>query len=138
MPGLVLDASVALAGVMPDEGGPAGTAALDLVGEAGALVPLTWRIEVMNALLTAERRKRIRPEVLRTALVLLDALPITPDLETWGRAWSDIALLARRFRLTAYDAAYLELAQRAGLPLATLDHELRRAAEKLGVQAIGS
>jgi predicted nucleic acid-binding protein len=88
---------------------------------------------VANALLGAERRKRIHPLRRKEALALVAALPIDADLETWDRAWDTILPLAQRFGLTAYDAAYLELAHRTGLPLATLDQDLRAAAIQLGV-----
>ena len=133
MASVVVDASIVLAGIMPDEDSAPARAALDRVGEAGAVAPVIWRLEVANALLAAERRKRIDPPRRKQALALIAALPIEADLEIWDRAWDAILPLAQRFGLTAYDAAYLELAHRTGLPLATLDDDLRAAAMKLGV-----
>ncbi len=133
MPSLVIDASIVVAGIMPDEDSAPARAALDRIGEAGAIAPVIWRLEVANALLAAERRKRIDPLRRNEALALVAALPIEADLETWDRAWDAILPLAQRFGLTAYDAAYLELAHRTGLPLATLDQDLRAAAVQLGV-----
>ena len=138
MPSFVVDASIMIAGVMPDEGSATVREALDSISEEGALVPGIWRLEVANALLMAERRDRIDPKRRSEALALIAALPIEVDIETWDRSWSAIMPLAVRFGLTAYDAAYLELAQRAGLPLATLDAELRSAALKLGVLLVGA
>lgn len=133
MASVVVDASIVLAGIMPDEDSAPARAALDRVGEAGAVAPVIWRLEVANALLAAERRKRIDSPRRKQALALIAALPIEADLEIWDRAWDTILPLAQRFGLTAYDAAYLELAHRTGLPLATLDDDLRAAAMKLGV-----
>lgn len=133
MPSLVIDASIVVAGIMPDEDSAPARAALARIGDDGALAPLILRLEVANALLIAERRKRIDAPRRKEALFLVAALPIEVDMETWDRAWDSILPLAARFRLTAYDAAYLELAARAGLPLATLDEDLRAAAAKLGV-----
>jgi predicted nucleic acid-binding protein len=129
VPGFVLDASVALAWALPGEVGGAGASALmgRLVEEA-AIVPTLWRLEVGNALLTAERRGRLRPERVGAAWRLLGDLPIELDTETHARAWSGTAELARRHGLTLYDAAYLELAGRRALPLATFDALLARAA----------
>ena len=133
MPGLVLDCSIIAAWLLPGERNDAIDRILTRVTEEGALVPGVWRIEVLNALLTAERRKRIAAADRARGLAIVGQLPIEVDLETSDRAWSEIASLAARFRLTAYDAAYLELAHRTGLPLATLDGDVRAAAAKLGV-----
>lgn len=136
MPGLVIDASIAVAGIMPDEDSVRARDAFARIGEEGALAPLIWRLEVANALLIAERRKRIDAARRQEGLALIAALPIEIDLQTSDRAWQDILPLGLRFGLTAYDAAYLELAQRTGLPLATLDEDLGAAAAKLGVALV--
>jgi predicted nucleic acid-binding protein len=136
VPGFVIDASIVIAGIMPDQDSAAVRRTLDRIGEEGAMVPGIWRLEVANALLVAERRKRIDIEKRKEGLALIEALPIEVDLETWDRAWREILLLASRFSLTAYDAAYLELAHRAGLPLATLDGDMSDAAAKLGVPLV--
>lgn len=133
MPGLVLDCSIIAAWLLPGERNDEVDSILTRVTEIGALVPGVWRIEVLNALLTAERRKRIAAADRARGLAIVGQLPIEVDPETSDRAWTDIASVAARFRLTAYDAAYLELAHRAALPLATLDEDLRAAAVKLGV-----
>jgi predicted nucleic acid-binding protein len=129
VPGFVLDASVALAWTLPGEAHAAPAAALlARLAEEAALVPSLWRLEVGNALLTAERRGRLRPERVAAAWRLLAELPIELDAETPARAWAGTAELARRHGLTLYDAAYLELAARRALPLATFDALLARAA----------
>ena len=86
----------------------------------------------------AVRRHRIDPEFRRAALADLALLDITTDQQTDSYAWTDTLNLADRFQLTVYDAAYLELAQRRVLPLATLDHDLRNAAMAVGVEVLGT
>jgi predicted nucleic acid-binding protein len=86
----------------------------------------------------AERRRRIDAECRQRLAGFLRDLPVAIDEETASQAWAVTAQLAARFRLTVYDAAYLELAQRRGLPLATLDQELRAAAAALGVTLLGT
>jgi predicted nucleic acid-binding protein len=130
---LVLDNSVALAWCFEDEQTPPIMALLDRVAESGAVAPLLWPLEAQNGLLSAERRRRLdaarRAEMAR----LLRALPIALDHETAAQAWTDTAALAARHGLSVYDAAYLELALRRGLPLATTDGALRAAATAAGV-----
>ena len=120
--------------IVPDESNPDVEAVRLLVVDGGALVPGHWHLEIANTLLMAERRKRMSARDRESALAALDRLAIDIDSETNDRAFKEIASLAARFRLTAYDAAYLELAHRTGLPLATLDEDLRAAAVKLGVK----
>ncbi len=135
---LVLDPSLTLAWYFEDERTVAVNAVLDMVVETGAVVPPLWRIEVLNAFQMSIRRKRIDTAFRDTALARLRALSIVIDAECDAQAWSMTLLLADRFRLTAYDAVYLELAQRRTLPLATLDQELRAAGAALGVTLLGS
>ena len=129
----VLDSSIALSWCFEDERTPATRALLVRVGVAGACAPALWPLEVLNALAMAERRSRIDAERRQRLAGFLRDLPVTIDEETASQAWAVTSQLAARFRLTVYDAAYLELAQRRGLPLATLDQELRAAAAALGV-----
>jgi predicted nucleic acid-binding protein len=136
MAGLVIDCSIVAAWLIPGERNDAIDRILSRVTEEGALVPGLWRIEIANVLLMAERRKRIGGADRVAALASLAGLSIEADPDTWSRAWSETLPLAHRFRLSAYDAAYLELAHRAGLPLATLDHDLRDAAAQLGVPLV--
>ena len=138
MAGLVLDASTALSWVMPDEA----TARLDgvqcAVADQGALVPSLWSLEIANALLVASRRGRIDAAFRDAALADLATLPIEIDGETHTCAWNDTLALADAHGLSIYDAAYLELSLRAGLPLATLDSQLAAAAKHLGALFIES
>ena len=135
---LALDASLTMAWYFDDESTAATDALLDQVTDAGAVAPTVWRLEVANALQTAIRRKRIDAGFRDAALAQLALLPITIDPETDTHAWSTTLRLSERFTLTVYDAAYLELARRRGLPLATLDEALRAAAGALGVPLLGT
>jgi len=134
----VLDNSVALTWFFEDERTPATTALLERVGEAGALAPGLWPLEALNGLLVAERRGRLDSSRRQRLAGFLHALPISLDGETATQAWTTTVGLAERFALSAYDAAYLELAQRHRLPLATLDRDLRAAVTALGLTVLGS
>jgi len=94
-----------------------------------------WRLEVANAFQVVDRRQRIDPVYRDASLNELTLMPIMID--TNGYAWSTTLRIAERFSLTLYDAAYLELAQRRSLPLATLDSDLRAAAPALNVELLG-
>ena len=129
MPAFVLDASVALAWMLPDEAHAAEARRLiEAVVEEGAVVPGHWRLEVSNGLLMAERRRRVPQGTMAAMLGRLAALLIALDPETAARAWDAALTLARQHGLSLYDAAYLELAVREGLALASFDASLRRAA----------
>jgi predicted nucleic acid-binding protein len=134
---LVLDYSVTLAWIYSDETTPAVQQVLDLLTENGAWVPGLWKLEVANILEIGVRRGHSADFRDRT-LADLAQLPIRVDPETDRQAWSAIARLAARRRLTLYDAAYLELALRRSLPLATLDHDLRAAAKAEKVKLLGA
>lgn len=134
----VLDASLTLAWYFDDETTPATDEVLDRLTEEGAVVPALWRLEVGNALQMAVRRQRIDATYRDNALAELAAMPITIDAETNARAWTTTLHLSERFALTLYDAAYLELAQRLDLALATLDAELRSAGRSLGMPLLGA
>ncbi|MCL2021177.1 MAG: type II toxin-antitoxin system VapC family toxin [Betaproteobacteria bacterium] len=121
-----------------DEATQAADALLVRLANDGAHAPSLWPLEVLNVLVTAQRRGRITPEARQDRLALLHALPITFDTETAEQTWTITNLLAERYGLTLYDAAYLELAQRLSLPLATLDTDLRTAANALGVPLLGN
>jgi predicted nucleic acid-binding protein len=135
---LILDSSATLAWVYADEITPAIRHVFDLVGEGGAWVPGLWRLEVANILEMGVRRGRHDAAFRDATLADLALLPISLDPETDRHAWGATARLAERYRLTLYDAAYLELAGRRGLPLATLDQELRAAAAAAGVALLGA
>jgi len=133
---LVVDASIALTWCFEDEVTEATEAIGTRVDSEGAVVPDLWRLEVANALMLAERRGRLKRSNMEQRLELLAALPIAIDANTAIRAWTDTLLLARAERLTLYAAAYLELAIRRDVELATLDRDLRRAARKMGVAVV--
>jgi predicted nucleic acid-binding protein len=134
----VLDASVAVAWCFEDQAvGYAGEVLQRLSGQA-AVVPSIWPLEVANALLVSERKRRLRPADSARFLTLLRMLPIVMDAEPSLREMGDILSLARAQELSAYDAAYLHVAITRGLPLATLDETLKRAAAACGVSLVGS
>jgi len=133
MTGLVLDCSVAVAWCFEDEASPETDAILERVRDGGALVPALWHLELGNVLVQAERRQRLSAAATTTRLELIAALPICTDDETPARALRDVLALARASGLTTYDAAYLELAMRMGLPLASRDRALVQAAARAGV-----
>ena len=135
---MVLDSSATLAWVYSDEITEPIRHVFDLVGENGAWVPGLWKLEVANILEMGVRRGRHDAAFRNSTLADLALLPIRVDSETDRQAWGATLQLAERHRLTLYDAAYLELALRRGLPLATLDAELRRAAQAEGVAVVGS
>jgi len=97
------------------------------------VVPGHWILEVTNGLLLAARRGRLRPDEDLEIMERLVQLGVRVDDETWDRGWRETLFLARRFGLTTYDAAYLELAARRDAPLATTDTALALAAGELGV-----
>ena len=99
-----------------------------------ARVPVTWGLEVSNVICKAEARGLIREAQSEAFLKMLDGIDISVDTATFSKALSDTRQIARRYRLSAYDASYLELAMRAGLPLATLDADLLNAAKKAGIK----
>ncbi|MDR3538283.1 MAG: type II toxin-antitoxin system VapC family toxin [Acetobacteraceae bacterium] len=133
MPQLVLDASVAVSAVLEEEQSDLAHAVLLQVAAQGGVVPNLWHLEVGQTLLVAERRRRIDAASRHAVLGELAALPIVVDLGTARQAWRDTTTLAERHGLTLYDAAYLELSLRLGLPLASFDDALRRAATTEGV-----
>ena len=134
---LVIDASLTMAWYFEDESTEVTDELLDRVTARGALVPGHWRLEVANAFQSAIRRKRSDAVYRDRSLAELMLLPITIDAQTNSYAWSATLRLAERFSLTVYDAAYLELAQRHSVPLATLDRELNAAAAGLNIESLG-
>ena len=131
---LVVDASVTMSWCFPDEENPYAHSVLRLLREVDAVVPAIWPLEVANALVVAERRRRLKPAETTRFLALIRGLDVTVDRETSNQALGETLSLARRYALSAYDAAYLELAIREGLPIATLDKDLERAARRLGLK----
>lgn len=130
----VLDASVTLAWAFEDEGGDYPTAVLEALRHTEAVAASHWGLEVANGLLVAERRDRIdRAGAARFIRELL-ALPIAVDPVSRSLPFAGTYRMARTRELSSYDAAYLELASRSGLPLATLDGPLTDAAAAEGVE----
>jgi len=132
----VLDASLALQWLLEDEADREyGLAILSSLSRNHALVPMLWFYEVGNGLLMAWRRKRISADQITGFLTRLGALPIEPA-EQAANEILDLPVLAQKHDLTNYDAAYLALAIKLSLPLATADRDLRRAAAAAGVQVL--
>lgn len=129
----VLDNSVVMAWYFEDEANAYTAAILESLAASEALVPTVWPLEVANVLLVGERKGRGTEARTSRFVALLGALPIRVDAATSQHALSVILTLAREQGLSTYDAAYLELAMREGVPLATQDKALRRAAEACGV-----
>jgi predicted nucleic acid-binding protein len=136
--GFVLDVSVALAWCFHDEATPATWAVLDRLETETATVPSLWHLEAANVLALAERKGRITPAHCAEFITMVETLSIDVDQDTPYRAFGEILALARGHGLTAYDAAYLELAMRSGVPLATKDLALAAGARSLGVEVIGA
>jgi predicted nucleic acid-binding protein len=135
----VVDASVALTWCFEDEAGELTDVLLQrLTDDDGAYAPSVWPLEVLNILLISQRRGRMSSEDRQEQLSFLHGLPITIDKDSIIQTWTVTNFLAERHNLTLYDASYLELAQRLKLPLATLDKELRKAANAVGIPLLGS
>jgi predicted nucleic acid-binding protein len=129
----VVDNSVVMSWCFKDEANPFVNNVLEWFQEATAYVPSVWPFEVVNVLLAAERRKLISEADSSRFLSLLSQLPIIIQHESPGRTMKDIIGLARAHDLSSYDASYLDLAMKKGLPLATLDKKLRKAAKSVNV-----
>ena len=132
----VLDCSVTLSWLLPDERGGATDALVDELERTTAVVPAIWPYEVANALLVAQRRTRIGDDDLIRMRRALAALPIEVEPVTSDHVLSAVSDLGRRLEITSYDAAYVELAARRRLPLATLDARLRKACAALKVAVL--
>lgn len=133
---LVLDASAALTWCFIDEHSDFGERLLDAVQQGGALVPALWHTEVANLLLASLRHGRLDAAELDHLRTVFDRLPVQTEVLGPEQVRQGVLSLAQRHGLTVYDAAYLDLAQRRGLPLATLDTDLQRAARETGVALI--
>lgn len=128
----VADAAIALAWYFPDENSPTANRVRERLVDERVCVPVHWSLEVVNALFAALRRQRINERELRELIDDFRRLPDWVDEQTGASAWSKTADLALEHGLTSYDAAYLELALRLDLPLATLDKTLAKAAVAAG------
>ena len=129
-----IDASVSAVWFLPDEATPATEAALQATATRDVWVPALWLLEVGNLLLNAQRRKRITADKRRELAGMAAALRLRVDRE--AVALTALDELAARHGLTAYDAVYLELALRRGLPLATLDGALLAVMAEAGVPPV--
>jgi predicted nucleic acid-binding protein len=133
--GFVLDASVTMAWCFEAQSDDYCRAILDALDENRAMAPDIWILEILNSLIVAERQRRLRSEQSEVFLQTLWRLPIDVESVAARTPWgSEVLRLARANGLSSYDAAYLELANRKSLPLATRDGALRRAANRSGVQ----
>jgi predicted nucleic acid-binding protein len=130
---LVIDASIALAWCFPDESTDQTVRVLEELRRRQGIVPSIWPLEVTNAILMGERRKRLAAADVSRFLGLLNQLSFTIDGLTAEQSFGSILPLARAHGLSAYDASYLELAMREGCTLATLDGKLRKVARASGV-----
>jgi predicted nucleic acid-binding protein len=132
--GVVVDAPVTLAWCFPDEASEYADRVLVALKGQAIVVPAVWGLEIANAMLAGERRKRLKqPEILRF-LALLEGLSIVQDGQAVSESVRNVLPLACDYDLSAYDAAYLELSIRHGVPLATLDAKLQKAAQRAGVK----
>ncbi|MET3613627.1 putative nucleic acid-binding protein [Rhizobium aquaticum] len=136
MSGFVLDCSVTAAWLLEDEVVSDAEIVLDSLLTLTAHVPTIWHLEIGNVLLKTLRRGRISANAFQLLVKELEALPVVTDGETEIQSFGDTLDIARRYSLTTYDAAYLELAVRLDLPLATLDKALVRTAAEIGVKTI--
>jgi predicted nucleic acid-binding protein len=136
MASLVLDVSVTISALIEEEQSDEARGILEIIAKEGAAVPALWPLEVGQILLRAERRGILEAAVRRAHLSNLSRLPIAVDHEMAGRAWRDTMDLAERHGLTLYDATYLEMSLRRGLPLATFDAALRRAVIAAGAKLL--
>jgi len=133
---IVVDASVTLAWCFEDEGTPFTDFVLARLRVESAMAPAIWPLEVANALILGERRGRIGLDRIDEALDRLRSLPIVVTAEPLDVVWSSMRSIARSLRITVYDASYLDLAVRNGVPLATLGGRLRDAARRIGVPLV--
>jgi predicted nucleic acid-binding protein len=132
----VLDCSVGISWCLVDENNDYANAILAMMPDSEAFVPGIWSLEIANVLLVAQRRNRMTQEQSEQAVALLQSLLIQVDPATDANALGATLTLGRQEGLAAYDAAYLELALRLGLPLATLDTRLVLAATHCGVELV--
>ncbi len=133
----VLDNSVAMCWLLNNGRSADGAYALDVLDSlktTQAVVPALWALEAANIVVKVEAKGLVTEARTQAFVATLCRLNIVTDKATAARALSDTLNLARRYKLSAYDAAYLELSLRDGLPLATLDGDLEKAARKAGIQ----
>ena len=132
-PSFVVDNSIIMTWCFQDEANQYADAVLNSMTDAAAIVPVIWPLEVINVLLVAERRQRLQQTDSVRFLALLSQLPIVVDQSRLEGKMGELLALGRANLLSSYDASYLELAMRHGLPIATLDQKLIEAARKVAV-----
>jgi predicted nucleic acid-binding protein len=135
----VLDASVTLSWLLKDtaareEAYPLAVLNALRAASTTAIVPMTWGLEIANVIARSEAKDLVTAAQSGSFIALLEGISIEVDAETFTHVLSDTLQLSRRYRLSSYDASYLELALRSASPIATLDEDLRRAATKAGVK----
>lgn len=134
----ILDASIALAWHFEDESSALADAIAERCLDERVIVPRHWHAEVTNGLLSGERRKRTAPDRVAFFLKRLALIDLVEDDMGGEEVFERILPLARAHKLTVYDALYLELAERQGVPLATLDTELAIAGRSVGIEILGA
>jgi predicted nucleic acid-binding protein len=132
----VLDCSVAISWILPDEYSDYAEKILIFLEKKQAVVPSIWYLEIANVLLVSERRGRMTQAQTQQALSLLESLDIVMDKETEKKAFNVTLELGREQNLASYDGAYLELAIRLGIPIATSDNKLISAAKQCNIALI--
>ena len=133
----VLDCSTTMAWCFADEANRYADRALDAMSSSEVIVPSIWTLEVINVLLVAERQRRLTEADTVRFLDLLGSLPIRVEERDASVVFGSVLASGRRFGLSSYDAAYLDLAMRTGALLATSDRKLRRACRSAGVGLFG-
>ncbi len=136
-PSFIIDCSLTMAWCFADEATPGTREIQDRMIDESAIVPSHWFLEVSNVLAMCEKRKRISPADSDQFLDLIRTFAIHHEDESARRSFRYLLPLCRKHGLTSYDAAYLDLAMRARLPLASLDDDLRRAAANEGLPVLG-
>lgn len=135
MGAIVIDASAVLSWLFEEDRAAGRVRAV--MDKSQLVAPWLWRLEVANAVLVRTRRKMLAEAQATRCLRLLDELPVDFIAEPAGRTASGLALFARPYQLSAYDAVYLDLADRMGLPLLTRDANLRSTAQRAGITLAG-
>lgn len=130
---IVIDNSVVMSWCFEDEASDYADSVLNELKITSAMVPSIWPYEVVNVLLVAERRKRLKQAESVQFVTLLSQLSILVDEDSPEKSMKDVLALGRETGLSSYDAAYLELAMRNGFPLATIDKKLTAAAKAVDV-----
>jgi predicted nucleic acid-binding protein len=133
----IVDNSVVMSWYFKDETNKYADTVLDRLTEATAVVPSIWPLEVVNVLIVSDRQKRLSESDSIRFLTLLSQLPIVVEYER-PEMMKELLALARAYNLSSYDASYLYLAMRKGLPIATLDNKLIEAARSIGVPILGA